>query len=248
MVGSLWMSPVYAWQWQAVWKTQDQRAKIMMDAGNYAKAADMFQRRDWRATAAFRAGDTERAAREYAQLGTADGHYNAGNALAQMGHYQQAIAQYDQALALNAQHEDAAYNRRLVQAMLDQQKSRDKQQQDKQQTKPSEEKGKGKPNSASSQQNPKDTSQQQSSASPEKKPDSENPSSPKKTDSEKASEPSNQNVKQPQQLKKAPTTRAEREQQKANEQWLQLIPDDPGGLLREKFKRDHLKKQGEWQS
>jgi Ca-activated chloride channel family protein len=36
------------------------------------------------------------------------------------------------------------------------------------------------------------------------------------------------------------------EQQQAKEQWLRLIPDDPGGLLREKFLRDHLRRQDGW--
>lgn len=32
----------------------------------------------------------------------------------------------------------------------------------------------------------------------------------------------------------------------AKEQWLKLIPDDPGGLLRAKFLRDHLNRQHGW--
>ena len=38
----------------------------------------------------------------------------------------------------------------------------------------------------------------------------------------------------------------EREKQQAKEQWLRLIPDDPGGLMREKFLRDHLRRQRGW--
>ncbi|CEG58914.1 tetratricopeptide repeat protein [Legionella fallonii] len=37
-----------------------------------------------------------------------------------------------------------------------------------------------------------------------------------------------------------------REKQQAKEQWLRLIPDDPGGLLREKFLRDHLRRERGW--
>jgi Ca-activated chloride channel family protein len=28
----------------------------------------------------------------------------------------------------------------------------------------------------------------------------------------------------------------------AAEQWLRSVPDDPGGLLREKFRREHLRR------
>ncbi|WP_454784909.1 tetratricopeptide repeat protein [Legionella sp. WA2024007413] len=38
----------------------------------------------------------------------------------------------------------------------------------------------------------------------------------------------------------------EREKQQAKEQWLRLIPDDPGGLMREKFLRDHLRRERGW--
>ncbi|HAT8674841.1 TPA: hypothetical protein JBA06_14425, partial [Legionella pneumophila] len=36
------------------------------------------------------------------------------------------------------------------------------------------------------------------------------------------------------------------EKQLAKEQWLRLIPDDPGGLMREKFLRDHLRRERGW--
>lgn len=38
----------------------------------------------------------------------------------------------------------------------------------------------------------------------------------------------------------------EREKQQAKEQWLKLIPDDPGGLMREKFLRDYIRRQRGW--
>ena len=34
----------------------------------------------------------------------------------------------------------------------------------------------------------------------------------------------------------------------AMEQWLERIPDDPGGLLREKFRREHQRLQGQQQT
>ena len=42
------------------------------------------------------------------------------------------------------------------------------------------------------------------------------------------------------------SSEAEREKQQAKEQWLRLIPDDPGGLMREKFLRDHLRRERGW--
>jgi Ca-activated chloride channel family protein len=40
-------------------------------------------------------------------------------------------------------------------------------------------------------------------------------------------------------------TRAERERRLANEAWLQRVPDDPGGLLRAKFRLEFERRQQE---
>ncbi len=53
-----------------------------------------------------------------------------------------------------------------------------------------------------------------------------------------------QNMDNPEQA--AAASAAEQEQQQAQQQWLRLIPDDPGGLLREKFLRDHLRRESRW--
>ena len=37
-----------------------------------------------------------------------------------------------------------------------------------------------------------------------------------------------------------------REKEQSKKQWLRVIPDDPGGLMREKFLRDYLKRQRGW--
>ncbi|TWH16321.1 Ca-activated chloride channel family protein [Pseudoxanthomonas taiwanensis J19] len=39
--------------------------------------------------------------------------------------------------------------------------------------------------------------------------------------------------------------RAQREQRQAHEAWLQRVPDDPGGLLRAKFRLEHERRQQE---
>ncbi|OGV36838.1 MAG: hypothetical protein A3E88_00455 [Legionellales bacterium RIFCSPHIGHO2_12_FULL_35_11] len=51
----------------------------------------------------------------------------------------------------------------------------------------------------------------------------------------------NKDNKNNQQNKQNPT---DKDKQQMKNQWLKLIPEDPGGLLREKFKRDHLRRSG----
>jgi Ca-activated chloride channel family protein len=40
-----------------------------------------------------------------------------------------------------------------------------------------------------------------------------------------------------------PSNAAEREKQRANEAWLRRVPDDPGGLLRAKFRLEYERRQ-----
>ncbi|RMH93284.1 VWA domain-containing protein [Lysobacter pythonis] len=63
---------------------------------------------------AYRAGDYARAADSYARVPGAAARYNLGNALAKAGRYREAIAAYDQALALDPALPDARENRAVV--------------------------------------------------------------------------------------------------------------------------------------
>jgi Ca-activated chloride channel family protein len=40
-----------------------------------------------------------------------------------------------------------------------------------------------------------------------------------------------------------PLSAAQREKQRANEAWLRRVPDDPGGLLRAKFRLEYERRQ-----
>src|SRR5690606_24629520 len=77
------------------------------------------------AAAAYRAGDYADAVQRFAERDDATAHYNRGNALAQAGHYPEAIAAYDQALAQQADFPDAAANRKAVEDWLREQEQQE---------------------------------------------------------------------------------------------------------------------------
>ncbi len=105
-------------QWRNLWQRPDQQGAAAYQRGALDEAAARFRNPAWRGTALYEAGDFEAAAESFAELDTADGHYNRANALAQAGHFRQALVAYDAALALEPEHEDAAFNRRLVEEAL----------------------------------------------------------------------------------------------------------------------------------
>jgi Ca-activated chloride channel family protein len=154
--------PAHALEWQDLWQTRDQRAAEAMNAGEAARAAALFENPAWKAAAQYRAGNYEEAAKTLQNLNAADSRYNLGNALAKLGRYPEAAAAYDQALKLAPGHEDARYNKELVEKALQAQKKQEQnQKQDQKDQKDGEQnpqnqdkgEGEGKPNEETSAQN-----------------------------------------------------------------------------------------------
>ncbi len=124
---------LHAFTWQDLWATKDQQGQALMEKRLYKKANEAFTREDWRAASAYRAKDYEQAAKLFPLIKHEDAYYNQGNALAHLGQYQQAINAYDKSLAINPNHKDALYNRKIVEDLLKKSKqNQNKQNQDKQ--------------------------------------------------------------------------------------------------------------------
>lgn len=258
----------YSFTWQDLWHTPNQQGQALLNQGQFQKAALRFEREDWRAVAAFRAGHYEEAARLFELQGDEDGFYNQGNALAHMGLYEQALQAYDKTLAINPEHEDARFNRKLVEELL--KKDKEKQEQHNQEQNKQDKQDKQNSNTnAKSQSSTSDKKDKQSSESQKTQDASKDSSSSAKeaeSHEDKAQKEQKNSAEQDvssqdknKQQNKAPKpnqdqaseaasgmSNEEQESQQANQQWLRLIPDDPGGLLREKFLRDHLKRQRGW--
>ena len=119
--------------WSDLWSRPDQRAQSALEAGDAAAAAALFEHPEWKAAAAYRSADYAKSVESYGALGGDENRYNLGNALAQTGKLEEAVAAYDQVLASLPEHADAKFNRDLVQRLLDEQrKQQEKQEQQKQ--------------------------------------------------------------------------------------------------------------------
>ncbi len=122
------VAPARAAGWADLWARQDQQAEKALRAGEAQEAANLALNPALSGEAHYRTGDYASSVHAFQQLDNADGHYNRGNALAQLGEYEHAIAAYDQALEQSPQMEDAEINKALVEQLLEQQRQEQQQQ------------------------------------------------------------------------------------------------------------------------
>ncbi len=214
--------PAHAGFWSNLWERRDQQAFEAMREGEPETAAALFEDPDWHAAALYRSGDYPAAAAGFSGRSDVTGVYNLGNALARLGEYGAAIGAYETVLAENPDHDDAAFNKALVEKLLEQQQS-DQQQSDRQQ-----EQGQSNPEDDSQSQGEGSAQQEQNDQQPGQRDQQEQDTDQQPTESEQTAS----DEAQPE----AQETEASRdERQDAMEQWLRRVPDDPGGLLRRKF-------------
>ena len=208
--------------WDKLWWRDDQRAHQALTAGEPERAAILFEDPQWRAVARYRTGDWTDALRGFNQDTTTTGTYNRANAHARLGNYQQALDLYGQVLAAAADHEDAAFNKALVERLLQQQQQ---QQADAQQDSTEKQQ---KQQSNDSEESPSENQQQSS--------DQESNESPSQSNEEQRESEQDREGEDEDQQRQELVNRDEK--QEALEQWLRRVPDEPGGLLRRKFQHE----------
>jgi len=211
--------------WDDLWASKDQQAQLALQQNRAADAAALAVNPAIVGEALYRSGEFEVAGQSWSQLDEADSHYNRGNSMAQAGEFEVALAAYDAALQHNPEMEDAIFNRALVEQM----------QQEKEQQEQDQENSEGESSEEQSDQ------QSEEGEQGDEQSDSEQ-------EGEESEESEDQSDEQKEGDEEAEPSESEKEQNwseedaLAMEQWLRRIPDDPGGLLRRKFRNQHQRR------
>lgn len=258
--------PAHAGVWDDLWLTRDQQGQQALQRQDNEAAAQLFENRDWAGTAAYRNGDYESSVQSFSDGDSADSWYNRGNALARSGQLEDAMTAYNESLQRDPGHADAEENLALLEKMQqqqeqqsqDQQSEDDEQQDQDQDQQQDQQQGQGQqqpqdeqsqqdsqgeqPQGDSEQQSQGDEQQQQDAAASDDKQDSEG--------SEAQAEPEGEETQQeheplppPDHASAGQAMQENAERDQAMEQWLRRVPDDPSGLLREKFRYESRQRQ-----
>ena len=210
----------YANWWDDLFKTRDQQAYQALIEGDPETASQLFEDGNWRAVATYRNREYEKAETLFSLDNKELNQFNLGNAFAMQARYEDAIAVYEQLIAQNPEHEDAIFNRDLLKKIMEEQPP-------------------------SSNDPPPDSEQNQSDQDEPNQQDETSTQAESEQDSDQNQEPSQQDEgastdeNEPAELTPEQIAQAlqERENADTHERWLRRIPDEPGGLLRTKFRK-----------
>jgi Ca-activated chloride channel family protein len=223
--------------WDDLWQTRDQQAMKAMDTGDALSAAELFDNPEWKATANYRGESFEDAANQFGTFESTDGKYNLGNAFAKQGLLNESIEAYEQALALNPNNEDAQFNKELIEKLLQEQQEQQQEDQENQ-----DQENEDSEDQQDQDQNQQDQEQQDQQDQKDQQQESDQEQQEKKEqEQQQEQEAKEQEQKEQEAQKQASEKEAEldEEEKQALQQWLRRVPDDPGGLMRNKFRRQY---------
>jgi len=241
---------IYAFEWIDLWKTKNQQAKEAFDNGDYDTAVSLFTDPKWLAAANYDAKNFQKSAQIFNSIDDGDSLYNYANSLAKSGQLKKALEIYNEVIDLENKPEDAIYNRDLIMNLLKEQESKGENDNNEQS---SNEGSSGDNNQDEISENSQET--QNESSSEDGNNDDQNDLDSNREQSseedieaierelEKAADNSENELQENNSNEAEVDERMVQEQQQALEQWLRRIPDDPGGLLRRKF-RYQYQRQG----
>ncbi|MQY46185.1 VWA domain-containing protein [Rhizobiales bacterium RZME27] len=110
--------PAHANGLMDMWLTGDQQGRRAFEHKMFNDAADHFSDPMWKGVAYYRAGKFQEAVDAFASVDTPESWYNQGNALLQLGKFEQAVGSYENALKKREDWADAKTNLAIASQLL----------------------------------------------------------------------------------------------------------------------------------
>jgi len=115
--------------WTNLWSTPEQRAKKAYESGDHEALLEHAPDENWKGLSQFQSGDYDAASQTFSEIDTPRALYNQAVSDVMGGRYQEALANFDTLLADDPEFTDAAYNREIVQKLIELQEQQQQQQQ-----------------------------------------------------------------------------------------------------------------------
>ncbi len=226
----------------SLFESNDEKAEALFQENNYEEAKNLFENPDWKACAHYKLEEYEAASALFKENDSVDGLYNYGTARAKLGDFEEALNAYSKVLEMDPEHEDALFNKKLIEEQKSKDEKSNQDNQDKKETnkendpdqseqnKPDQENQKKSDN----QDNPKDKNNQKDQEDEDK----QNPDKDQQKNEENDDNEQKDDLEEPEsndQENKEACEAKEDTQKKMDDRLLDRIKDDPGGLLRRKF-------------
>lgn len=242
VVALLVVAPSIKADWRDdIWVPRDRQGYDALEDGRSQEAEELFEDSDWLAVAKYRSGKFEEAAEMFQGNETLESEYNLGNALAKNGQIEDAIATYARVLDRDPTHEDAKYNKEILEELLDQLQEQSQQQQGESQQQQSEEES-GQSSDQSQQQSEQQGSESNESSTVSPESETQETQEDEQLTDHGMEEQSDQSNDDPSDSEATTQTNEERESEDALDRWLRRIPDDPGSLLSNKFRQESIQR------
>lgn len=229
--------------WDDIWKRSDQQGYQALQKDDPEAAAALFSDERWRGVSEFRTGAYTDAASSFAGIKskTADDLYNLGTSHAHEGQIQEAIQALTQALEIDPSHESAAHNKRVLEAFLANQPKQAPDQEDGQESE-SDSRMQDSQSSNNSQDSAEGEEDRQRGGQDSDTAANEHDQDSQESESNTEQQDNDEEREQTEHLASAsdPLPASQEEVERARqrervESLLRRVPDDPGGLLRQKF-------------
>lgn len=256
--------PALALDWQSPFLNSDQQGMKLLENNAFSEAAEKFKQNEWQAYSLYKQGEFEQAAALFSGDNAVSA-FNQGNALAQLGDIDGAIAAYEKALEFDSDFTQAKENKALLEQRKQEQEQeqqgdsgdqddQDEQQSDQQNNEQQEgsdqQQGDSKQNENdgnADQQDSEADSQNDDNSDEQQDAEADDANNSDEEVEEQAAEENSlaqpkdneslpEEAEQPAAMEEMELSPEELEEQRQLEQWLRGVEDDPGELLRNKFR------------